>query len=203
MFALRAVRSLAVSSILAPLFAALVACGSASTTSSAGNDDTSIDDGTSATSGASRFCSTACERSKSCGDTGLDVSTCTLDCENNEASSFSRMRTDISGTVESCLEAASCEDVLSGTFFGDCVSDGLAEVAPTAAARSFCKAYEAAEESCGSSVDEASCLGFALPYADSFLEQASSCAAKSCSAIDPCVDAVLDLSSDGDDDGGT
>ncbi len=174
---------------------ALTGCGSSSTSGTGGNDDTSADDST-ATGGSldTSMCSIACERSKACGQS-IDESTCVLDCQNNESSTVSRMRLDLGAPLDSCLKAATCADVLDGKFVGDCLATALASVGPTAAGKAFCTTYGSALDSCGTTVDQASCLSFALPYSDSYLQQATACASKSCTEIDSCVDAVLALSS--------
>jgi hypothetical protein len=183
--------------------AAITGCGSSSTngTSGGGNDDTSADDSTAngangATGGslATSVCTISCDRTKTCGQS-IDESTCVLECENGESSAVSRMRSDLQAPLDSCLQAASCADVLEGKFVSDCLATALASVGPTAAGKAFCTAYGSAQDSCGESIDQASCLSFAKPYGDSYLQQATACASKSCTEIDDCVNAVLDLSS--------
>ncbi len=176
---------------------ALTGCGGSSTsgTGGSGDDATSTDDST-ATGGSisTNLCTIACDRSKTCGQS-IDESTCVLDCENNESDLVSRMRSDLGAPLDTCLKSATCADVLGGTFVSECLATALASVGPTAAGKAFCAAYGSAESTCGTTIDQASCLSFALPYSDSYLQQATACASKSCTQVDSCVNAVLDLPS--------
>lgn len=130
------------------------------------------------------FCSSICARETTC-DSTLDDKTCQNTCHNGYAASFSKLRSDYVEKVEACVDATSCKTLEIGT----CVSDSIAELAPTDAAVSFCDAVSASKCSLGQT--KAQCLNSYKQFDDSALADAQACTTKACTQVPSCIAAVF------------
>ncbi len=162
---------------------ALVGCSSSTTTTSSGAASSA------ASADPTDLCSTVCSRNAAC-DSSVDAETCTKKCQ-NDGGGVRRYRADLVQAVASCYQTADCKQVLSSNGLSSCVDDAAVSVAPTAATRSFCDAFESAAIKCDSTLDHAKCLGLMKLFSDDTLQGATHCFDKSCSTMSACLDAEL------------
>jgi hypothetical protein len=143
---------------------------------------------------AESFCSAMCTRVKSCDKT-LDQQTCENTCTNQNAAVFPRLRGDVVDLIVGCFDAKDCKTVLGGSVVGECTSDALASVAPSAAATTFCDDLANKKKSCNASTTalttKADCLNSSKLYDDDAIAQAQNCTDRACTEIDTCVAAVF------------
>ncbi|MBX3190674.1 MAG: hypothetical protein KF819_26980 [Labilithrix sp.] len=143
---------------------------------------------------AASFCSAMCTRVKSCDKT-LDQQTCENTCTNQNAAVFPRLRGDVVDLIVACFDAKDCKTVLGGGVVGECASDALASVAPSAAASAFCDDLANKKKRCTTSstalTSKADCLNSSKLYDDDAIAQAHNCTDRACTEIDGCVAAVF------------
>jgi hypothetical protein len=183
----------ALTTFTAVLSLAAVHCSSSNsgTSGSGGTGSASL-----ATSPAD-FCHAACTRVNACDSTS-DVDTCAGKCSNDLASVFPKLRDDFVSNVEHCWQQKDCRNVLdSSSAFSSCVDEAEESIAPTQAGTSFCDGLDKSWKKCSLSLDRSKCLGLVKEYNDTALGAATNCLDKSCSDVDDCVSAALDLATGG------
>lgn len=136
------------------------------------------------------FCTTSCARLHSC-DESKDEKTCKNACDNDNAATLPKLRSDIVGAMSSCIDEADCKTVLAGTVVATCADEASASVAPSEAATSYCDARVKSAKKCGKTVSNATCLTTAKLYNDTALADATECTDKACADVEECVDAAL------------
>jgi hypothetical protein len=142
------------------------------------------------------FCSGVCNRIHGC-DATEDVETCVNSCTNANAVVVPKLRGDVVSAAESCVAQKDCATVLSSTFVKTCVAQAVAADAADEVAQGFCSAWATAETKCGSTLDQAGCLGDVKPYSDTTISEAQDCLGHACTDMGGCVNAAFGWSSSG------
>jgi hypothetical protein len=139
---------------------------------------------------AQDFCSSLCGRVNDCDQT-QDKDTCVNNCQNQTATTVSKLRSDVVTAVESCVQSKDCATVLSSSFFDTCLSEAVASIAPSSEATQFCNDWAAAETKCGSTLDQTACLDTVKAYSDDTVGMADACVSKACSDVEACIEAAF------------
>jgi hypothetical protein len=136
------------------------------------------------------LCAAYCHRVSTC-DTSRDQQTCVAACTNANSAVFPKIRADLLTALAQCVGQKDCATITRDGALAACLVEAAAAVGPTTKATGFCAALDAAETTCGATIDKAGCLGQAKLYTDATLTDATACTAKACTLVYACASATL------------
>ena len=155
------------------------------------------DDGGGGTANAETFCKSVCERQNVC-DRSRDTLTCINDCRNETATTFPKLRGEVSSMLTSCVNNKDCTTLTTtSTLLLQCAAEARATLAPSTMGQSFCTELVTAFDRCGSEVSQvetitrAECLEITKLNNDRALSDARMCTQKPCRDIATCLDVTL------------
>lgn len=136
------------------------------------------------------FCKTYCAKVHGC-DESVDADTCENECENVNAATLPKYRTDVIASITSCVDAKDCRTVLAQKAVAACVDEAAASVAPSEATTKTCAALASSSTKCKATFDRAACLEQGKLFDDEALADAEGCAQKACTDVDACLEAAV------------
>ncbi len=139
------------------------------------------------------FCEDYCTNRNSC-DSKIGKHTCQNECENANAASFGKLRSDVIQRIVACYDARDCVQTLAADYTAACAKEAVAQNAPSEKAIAFCNALDTTHKKCKLTSDKVACLDTAKAYGDPALEDASTCTTDACTDVDTCVAAALGIS---------
>jgi hypothetical protein len=110
---------------------------------------------------------------------------------NANATILPKLRTDLVAAAVTCYEQQDCASVINGSAWTNCTQSSAASLAPSGAAQAFCASLVSTAKKCSATADDAKCLETSKIYNDAALDDAASCTANACSAVNDCITAAL------------